>query len=532
MELVLCKWVFAFLLSCLLIFTVVCSVEGIHGDSKVRGVNLGGWLVVEGWIKPSLFDGIPNGDMLDGTDVQLKSVTLQKYVSAENGGGMNVTVDRDIPSSWETFTLWRVSESEFQFRTSQGQFLTCDGDGGSVSSTAESPSRTETFYVERNNNRVHLKLNSGTYLQASMANQLTADYLSTPGWDDNAATFELTIVANNLHGDFQLANGYRHDKAKEVLKKHRNSFITVEDFDFLYRHGINAVRIPVGWWIAFDPNPPAPFIGGSLEALDNAFTWAQAYSIKCIIDLHAALGSQNGMEHSASRDGSTGWPTSPDYISKTLDVIEFLASRYAKHPALLGIELLNEPSAANVPLDILLSYYKQGYQIVRKYSSTAYVIVCQRIGNADPLELFQANIGSLNIVVDLHYYNLFDPFFVNLNTTDNIQFIFKSRQTQLQALNSANGPLIFIGEWVNEWNVTSGSQRDYQDFGRAQLEVYNEASFGWAYWTLKNDRKHWDFEWNIRNNYLQLGDSPAVKISNGRTLLGLACSCFVLHAIL
>lgn len=39
-------------------------VEGIHGDSKVRGVNLGGWLVVEGWIKPSLFDGIPNGDML------------------------------------------------------------------------------------------------------------------------------------------------------------------------------------------------------------------------------------------------------------------------------------------------------------------------------------------------------------------------------------------------------------------------------------------------------------------------------------
>ena len=39
----------------------------ISADSdfaKVRAVNLGGWLVVEGWIKPSLFDGIPNGDML------------------------------------------------------------------------------------------------------------------------------------------------------------------------------------------------------------------------------------------------------------------------------------------------------------------------------------------------------------------------------------------------------------------------------------------------------------------------------------
>lgn len=59
------------------------------------------------------------------------------------------------------------------------------------------------------------------------------------------------------------------------LQRHRNSFISVEDFNFLYRHGINAVRIPVGWWIAYDPDPPAPFIGGTLEALDNAFSWAQ-----------------------------------------------------------------------------------------------------------------------------------------------------------------------------------------------------------------------------------------------------------------
>jgi len=31
---------------------------------KVRAVNLGGWLVIEKWIKPELFDGIPDGDLL------------------------------------------------------------------------------------------------------------------------------------------------------------------------------------------------------------------------------------------------------------------------------------------------------------------------------------------------------------------------------------------------------------------------------------------------------------------------------------
>ncbi|KAK7860106.1 hypothetical protein CFP56_042119 [Quercus suber] len=41
--------------------------------------------------------------MQDGTEVQFKSMTLQKYVSAENGGGMDVTVSRDVASSWESF---------------------------------------------------------------------------------------------------------------------------------------------------------------------------------------------------------------------------------------------------------------------------------------------------------------------------------------------------------------------------------------------------------------------------------------------
>lgn len=247
----------------------------VGGINKVRGVNLGGWLVVERWIKPSLFDEIPNGDMLDGTQVQLKSVTLKKYVSAANGGGMNVTVDRDIPSWWETFKIWRVSENKFQFRCFGGQFLTTSNEGNMILAKADIPTISETYIVERNDKRVHIKLLSGNYLQATEYNQLRTDYFGEPGWDDNDATFELVIYANNLHGDFQLANGYGQVKAKDVLMNHRNTFINAEDFSFLSKYAINTVRIPVGWWIALDPDPPAPFIGGTLASLDNAFLWAQ-----------------------------------------------------------------------------------------------------------------------------------------------------------------------------------------------------------------------------------------------------------------
>ncbi|KAJ1258621.1 hypothetical protein BS78_10G090000 [Paspalum vaginatum] len=422
------------LLSLVLFSSCLSSVDGL---SKVRAVNLGGWLVVEGWIKPSLFDGIPNGDMLDGTQVQIRSVVLNKYVSAANGGGSNVTVDRDVASTWETFRLWRVSENEFQLRCLGGQFLTSKSEDGLILATKKEPLSTETFYIERNGGRVHIKLLNGGYVQ-----------------------------------------------------DHRRSFITASDFDFLSRHGINTVRIPVGWWITQDPYPPSPFIGGSLAALDLAFSWAHA-----------------------SRDGSVDWP-SPECISQSLEVIDFLATRYGGHPSLLGIELLNEPSAATVPLDILVSYYMRGYQIVRNHSSTAYVILCQRIGNADPIELFQAGIGLSNVVVDLHYYNLFDPYFASMNSTQNVEFIYKMRAPQLQALKGVNGPLVFVGEWVNEWDVQNASQYEYQKFGRAQLDVYANATFGWSYWTLKNDRVHWDFEWNIQNKYLLFSGSLLLKTPN------------------
>ena len=46
-----------------------------------------------------------------------------------------------------------------------------------------------------------------------------------------------------------------------------------------------------------------------------------------IIDLHAAPGSQNGYEHSSSRDGSIEWGKTDDTLKKTVAVIQFLTER-------------------------------------------------------------------------------------------------------------------------------------------------------------------------------------------------------------
>eukprot|EP00253_Pinus_taeda_P031831 PITA_31831 len=277
-------------------------------------------------------------------------------------------------------------------------------------------------------------------MQAQFKDQLTTDFEGEPRWEgDNAATFEMTIV-RTLQGEFQISNGYGPEKAKQVLNEHRSTFITENDFVFLAKHEINALRVAIGWWIASDPKPPAPFVAGSLACLDKAFSSAQKHDIKVIIDLHVALGSQNCDEHSGTRDGFIEWPESQENIDKILSVIDFLAARYSAHSALLGIELLNEPRSSAVSLKNMTDYYSRGYDIVRKYSSSAYVIMCNRIDPADPKELFQINNGLSHTVVDVHYYNLFDDAtFKNMTVQQNIDYIKTTRAQTVQSLISANG---------------------------------------------------------------------------------------------
>ncbi|XP_077214111.1 putative glucan 1,3-beta-glucosidase A [Tasmannia lanceolata] len=501
------KWLISlYLSSCLL--SLSCAAR-VTPNFKYRAVNLGGWLVTEGWIKPSLFDGIPNKDLLDGTRVQFMSVTTMKYLSAESGGGTIIVTNRTNPSGWETFSLWRITESSFNLRVFNRQFMGIDkqGEGVEVVAISNTTGTWETFEIVRkadDRNRVRIKAPNGFFLQAKTEDSVTADFGGNSSWANDDPSVFVMRIARTMRGDFQITNGYGPEKAPQVMKDHWNSFIVEEDFKFISENGLNSVRIPVGWWISSDPTPPKPFVGGSLEALDNAFLWAQKYGVKVIIDLHAAPGSQNGNEHSGSRDGFQDWGHTDENIQQTVAVIEFLASRYAQNPSLAAVELINEPQSPGVSLKSLTKYYKAGYDAVRRHSSSAYVVMSNRQGPADPTELFPITNGLNGVVIDVHYYNLFYDIFNNMTVQQNIDFIYTNRSAQLNVVTTSNGPLTFVGEWVAEWQVSGASEEDYQRFGKAQLEVFGRATFGWAYWTLKNVNNHWSLEWMIKNGYITL----------------------------
>ncbi|VAH12120.1 unnamed protein product [Triticum turgidum subsp. durum] len=437
------------------------------------------------------------------TRVQFKSMAQKGFLAAENGGGGALVVNRPSASDWETFKLWRIDENTFNFKVFSNQFVTVAG--VNVVATASMPGQSETFQLVRNdadNNKMRIRAPNGSFLQANKDGSVTADFVKSTKWgDDDPSVFAVTIVGQALQGEYQICNGYGKDTATQVMNDHRSTYIVERDFAFMAANGLNAVRIPVGWWIASDPNPPAPFVGGSLQALDNAFTWAERHNIGMIIDLHAAPGAQNPWEHGGSRDGSQTWGDSN--IVETVQVIDFLAARYARRSGLLAVELMNEPFADGVSLDSLKRYYQQGYNAVRKHSPTAYVIMCNRIAG-DSNELVDFASPFSRTVLDGHPYLVFEPKLDKSNVQQNIDFVNKEIAGDLSAMTRPDGPLTFVGEWVAEWKVKGASKEDFQRCANAQMAVYRKATFGWAYWSYKHVSNHWSMEWMINNGYISL----------------------------
>ncbi|XP_076947826.1 putative glucan 1,3-beta-glucosidase A [Bidens hawaiensis] len=478
----------------------------------IKAVNLGGWLVAEGWMKPSLFDSIPNKEFLDGTELQFKSKTTRKFLAAELGGGKNIVANRSSASAWETFRLWRTSETKFHLRVFNKQFLGLDSTGINLVATSNDYQTSGVFEIIRKSddpNRVRIKAPNGSFLQAKTEDLVTADSKGDGQWGDNdPSVFEMTIVqSQKFRGEFQVTNGYGPLKAPQIMKFtlhfHSGSFIVENDFNFIATSGLNAVRIPVGWWTASDPTPPEPYVGGSLQYLDKAFLWAKKYNLKVILDLHAVPGSQNGFEHSSTRDGSIEWGQTEETIQETVRVIEFFTARYADNPSLYAVELINEPHASGVSLNVLTKYYEDGYKAVQKHSPNAFVVLSNRLGG-DSKELFPVASGMTNVVIDVHYYNLYSDIFDTMNVEQNIDFLKTTRSNELQAITTSNGPLTFVGEWVTEWQVRGATKEEYQRFSKAQLEVFGRASFGWAYRSLKNVNGNWSMEWMIKNGYIIL----------------------------
>ena len=314
-------------------------------------------------------------------------------------------------------------------------------------------------------------------------------WLVLEGWI-TPSLFEGTTATD----EFTLCEQFGN-RAAAQLNDHRQTFITEADFAWLAAHGIEAVRLPVGYWI-FGDEPP--FVDG-LDYVDQAFAWAQKHNLKVLLDLHGAPGSQNGWDHSG-RSGLLGWHTQQRYIDRTVNALVHLATRYGAHPQLWGIEVLNEPRW-DVPKKILARFYESAYAVIREHAPESVAVVISDSFRPHDWNRVLAAPTYKNVVLDRHFYQCFDDRDKALDMPGHLHKARSEWRAEVQKLQQRK-PVI-AGEWSLALDGISNEQ-DWRSYADAQLEAFVDCA-AWFFWTYKTEDSP---EWDLRRSAKLLGLQP------------------------
>lgn len=290
--------------------------------------------------------------------------------------------------------------------------------------------------------------------------------------------------------------------AVKKIDRHRRTFITERDFRWLSQNGINAVRIPIGYWVFEDDDPYV----ASITYLDKAVKWAKKHDIQVLIDLHGAKGSQNGQHHSG-RGGSSTWFRSSRYRQETIEILVALAAHYTDQPHVWGIELLNEPKWGLFHFK-LRRFYKQAYKAIIDVARPGLNIVFHDAYT--PRLMSGAIRARVNYptVMDVHWYQ----FSSILRKIIPLGLYFKRVKHRAMTIDylQHQQPVI-IGEWsvtlsgdILAGRSVAAENEAFKKHGELQIEVFKGAA-GWFYWTYKTEgRGIWHFRSLIEDGVICL----------------------------
>lgn len=339
----------------------------------------------------------------------------------------------------------------------------------------------------------------------------------------NPALFEGTTAEDEYYLPRQLS--------KEVyearIKIHRSEYITERDFVTIKAMGMEAVRIPVPYFIFGDREP---FIG-CIEELDKAFNWAEKYGLQILIDLHTAPDGQNGSDNGGIC-GVCKWAQEPEEVEFELSVLERLAERYGTRKGLWGIEILNEPmleemwdvmdiqkryppadpekakGSAPITREFIRQFYKDAYDRIRKHMPEEKYVVFHDGFVLKAWKDFMQEDKYKNVVLDTHQYLMLAEMEGCDQTVEGyLEYIKEHFEKDIEEMQQYF-PVI-CGEWclfnslACGWDTKGGQtvlngldgsseetvsaeekKKIYNAVAKAQLDAWNKGS-GYFYWSYK-----------------------------------------------
>lgn len=290
--------------------------------------------------------------------------------------------------------------------------------------------------------------------------------------------------------------------AAEKIEHHRKTFITEADFKWMQSNGINAIRIPIGYWIFEGDGPYSP----AIEYLDWAIKMAERYELKVLIDLHGLQGSQNGNDHSG-RIGRSEWYDKRAYREASIDTLEKIARCYYDAKSVWGIEVINEPRPGIVQWK-LRRFYLAAYDRLVAVARPGTHIVFHDAFRPRMLSGALQPRRHYPVVMDIHWYQ-FGSVWRTWEKLERYLIRIMKRPRLVRKLQRTQ-PVI-VGEWsiVLTEKMLAGrraydARAAFKAHGMVQLDAY-ERALGWFYWTYKTEERGiWHFRSLIEDGQISL----------------------------
>lgn len=273
---------------------------------------------------------------------------------------------------------------------------------------------------------------------------------------------------------------------RELEDAFRKNFIQEYDIKNIRDLGANCMRIPFNFRLV--EKRPYVYNAEGIAYLDKLTAWCSKYRIYCILDLHAACGSQNPDWHADSQGKALLWEDR-GYRARTIKLWEFLVKRYKDERAICGYDLLNEPVLKR-NTNLLRRFYKELIYAIRKIDKN-HIIFLEGNLWAQDIKLLEG-LKDENLSFSIHFYQPLD-FVFNFQPylsypgklqgqiwdkkrlRNNLKNYYKiSKRCQVP---------IFVGE-------LGVNLRCKDCFGeliwlRDTLDIFKEFRFHWTYWTYK-----------------------------------------------
>lgn len=469
------------------------KIVNTSGDQiTLRGTNLGGWLMQEGWLSPlgtgeidhryirNITSSCDNGEhtainAIDTfTENGIISNNLLSYWQSDKPqdiDNMELKIELDKARTFDTIIIETDPEHTGDYLRGGIVWVSTDGinDWTQVTNlTIDSSKKADGI----------IRIKTG---------EQTAKYISVKPSQasENGQYWAVGNISLCMSDEFTVRNHlirrFGEDAANELIAAFQNNWITALDIKNIADMNMNFVRVPVYWMnFALSDGSIRSDSNSGFAKLDWLLSECSKYGIYVLIDFHGAPGGANGWASS----GQAGTIPTELFIGDpetvqwnrdvTLNIWAAIAERYKDNPTVAAYGLLNEPVlgfSANDHLDgTKYWFYNEIYKKVRSIDQN-HIVIFEEFNDWSIAENRPERMEWTNYMFEKHPYDM-----SNATSWDAQKFLADSTVSNMSKIqDSWNIPLL-VGEFCLYY---------FNDIWDSFLSDLNSANISWTNWSYK-----------------------------------------------